>query len=171
MHLKMKNIFLILLVSCSSSVKDEPKTGTTAVEVNIPENSIPIETKIQEEDMIQGYPGVCDGNCKASFKALGEKINSDSTMDIYISGKGIDWSIDCCKWIWGEEIYNRPPPPGIKKVSIHLLDLDAFKIPEGDSEYGDSQIKKYVIAVAHCDSKGIEEQYDPFKTGKYSHPD
>ena len=76
-------------------------------------------------------------------------------MDIYVSGKGIDWNIECCSWFWCENIHNQVPPAGIKKLSIHLLDLDEFTVPKNDTDYGNHKLKKFVIAIAHSDREGL----------------
>lgn len=170
------SIFSILLIfsGCSSPKIEAEKVTITEVSPNTSHASaLALKENIPEPepepDSINPY-APCQGDCKASFHFLGEKINSDSTMDIYISGKGIDWNVDCCIFFWGEDINNRPSPPGIKKTRIHLMDLDEFTVPKKDSDYGDNKLKKFVIAIAHSDSTGLYEIYDPFKTGKYPKP-
>ncbi|HLP11931.1 MAG TPA: hypothetical protein VK177_08380 [Flavobacteriales bacterium] len=108
-------------------------------------------------------------NCPCDLYQFGEHKTSDSTRHIYLRGKHWNPHLNACTFAFYEGAYNTSTE-GMKAVKIHLLDVDNFSIPAGDSEYGNNDVKDKVVLVFYRTMSTKDTVInDPFKTGKYNH--
>lgn len=117
-------------------------------------------------------PSVCEDTCFGDFDRFGTK-RIGNTLNVYISGYNADIMIDCCRFTFGEIVYNyTPDDTTIEIVKMHLLDLKAFEIPKDSSLYGNDEIKRKVMCISINDknSPDIRIIADPYNIGIYKKP-
>lgn len=156
------SVLLPALQSCDNSSGDAAETsGRHADSVAL----------LQTEDE-DGPP--FENECKANFYRFGEYKINNNNCHVYYCGKGWNPKFYSCSWVWGELINNEfSDDTNVTAITIHLLDLDRFTLPQDGTEYGNDSIKNYVIAVYGRNSEGgnAKSIFDPFKTGKYPKPE
>jgi hypothetical protein len=114
-------------------------------------------------------PVICKDTCFGDFSVVGSK-RIGKTLNVYITGFGIDLSKDCCRFSYGEIIHNYvPEDTSLRIIKFHLIDLDSLEIINDTLEYSNETIKKKVmcISIDKKDSTGIKTIYDPYDYGIY----